>query len=172
MMDDQETEIPEPAFVVWHGGNYEVFPNIDEAGHELMAMGSRGLRGWSTTDFQEILDDVTQPYAARFMRRCTGIDGLESWLLMVDERVQYTLSVQHQDYNALKLRSHRTPERSISLSDLKKVVGEILDPAYKMREALKAVAKIIEEGGNTARIGDKLMDLAPQVREALRKEGA
>jgi hypothetical protein len=59
-------DLPEKAFVVWHGGNYEVFECTEDAEHEMMAMQSRGLRGWNTTNFDEILDDASLSYDARF----------------------------------------------------------------------------------------------------------
>ena len=52
----------EPAFVCWQGGVYEAFCSKEEADHEMLAMAGRGLRGWATTEFEEILSDLITDY--------------------------------------------------------------------------------------------------------------
>ena len=44
-MSDEQDEEQDPAYVIWEPGQIEVFECVEDAEHELMAMGSRGLRG-------------------------------------------------------------------------------------------------------------------------------
>jgi hypothetical protein len=44
-VSDEQDEEQDPAYVVWEPGQIEVFECVEDAEHELMAMGSRGLRG-------------------------------------------------------------------------------------------------------------------------------